>query len=69
MELGEWLISGFTRLSNRHQKVTINGESSPNLPITCGVPQGSNRSPLLFLIYINDMHSSMEVLWNVPLCR
>lgn len=47
-------------LSNRSQKVSINGESSGSLHITCGVPQGSILGPLLFFIYINDMYLSVE---------
>ena len=39
-------------LSNRKQCVSINGFNSDNQDITCGVPQGSNLGPRLFLLYI-----------------
>ena len=47
-------------LSSRKQMVVFDGSSSPLLDISCGVPQGSILGPLLFLIYINDMHSAIK---------
>ena len=46
-------------LSDRYQAVELNGATSSRQSITCGVPQGSILGPLLFLIYITDMHLSV----------
>ena len=47
-------------LTGRFQVVDVQGVHSDYSEITCGVPQGSILGPLLFLLYVNDMKSSVE---------
>ena len=49
-------------LRNRPQIVTVGGITSNPLTVKCRVPQGGVLGPLLFLIYINDIHKSSEIL-------
>ena len=47
-------------LSNRHQAVIIGGEKSDFVPVTSGIPQGSDLGPILFLFYINDIANVLD---------
>ena len=54
-------------LQSRYQVVKIHNATSAQLPMTCGVSQGSILEPRLFSIYANDLpsippHSSPPVL-------
>ena len=49
-------------LKDRQQFCVVNGFSSAESRIVCGVPRGSLLGPLLFLIYINDLPNCLDYI-------
>ena len=49
-------------LSNKYQRVVLDGCISKWLPVVSGVPHGSILAPLTFLLYINDIPNVIKIV-------
>ena len=51
-------------LSNRSQRIAVQGMLSQLFHLDCGVPQGSCLGPLLYVIYASKLFNIIE--WHLP---
>ena len=54
-------------LQGRKQRVTVNRVLSNECPVVSGVPQGLILGPLLFVLFINNMHDKVSQKTNIAL--
>ena len=47
-------------LSNKYQRVVLNGHMSDWLPVSNGVPQGSVLGPILSIVYVDDADANLN---------
>ena len=63
--MGNYIINWIEQwLTDRRQRVVVDGEVSSWKSVLSGVPQGSVLGPILLLVYINDFNRQ-----NIKICR